>query len=283
MKLKLVTMVAMAATLAFTSCNNEDSNAVELSKYITVEAGMGSLSRATATAFETGDAISVYAWTGSNAEVQTPLVVNNAVNTYDGTKWTASPQMLWADVTTPHYFFGVYPSKTITDFTADSYDTVADVLVATVLGEGRTSAGGIVPMIFDHIMSRIVVNLTFRTQWDGAPTVTSLAVNVQPGATVNYLTKTVTATGTASDFALGVTTANTSYEGIVIPQTASIIKIVIDGKTYTYTHPTGFTLESGKIQTVNLIVGRDEITLGSITINEWTAGDTIDGGEAQTD
>ena len=36
MKLQLVTMVAMAATLAFTSCNNEDSNAVELSKHITV-------------------------------------------------------------------------------------------------------------------------------------------------------------------------------------------------------------------------------------------------------
>ena len=131
--------------------------------------------------------------------------------------------------------------------------------------------------------SRIVVNLTFRTQWESTPTVTSLTVNVQPGATVNYLTKTVTATGTASDFALGATAANTSYEGIVIPQEVSIIKIVIDGKTYTYTHPTGFTLESGKIQTVNLIVGRDEITLGSVTINDWTTGTTINGGEAQID
>ena len=283
MKLKLVGVTAMAATFAFTSCNNEDNKTVELSKYITVEAGMGSLSRATAASFETGDAISVYAWTGSNAQVQTPLVVNNAINTYDGTKWTASPQMLWADGTTPHYFFGVYPPKAITDFTADSYDTVADVLVATVLGDGRTSEAGIVPMIFDHIMSRLVVNLAFRTQWDGTPTVTSLTVNAQPGATVNYLTKAVTATGTASDFALSAITANTSYGGIVVPQEASIIKIVIDGKTYTYTHPSTFTLESGKIQTVNLIVGRDEITLGSVTINDWTTGTTINGGEAQID
>ena len=58
---------------------------------------------------------------------------------------------------------------------------------------------------------------------------------------------------------------------------------MIDGKPYTYTHPTSFNLEKGKIQTVNLIVGRDAIKLGSVMINDWVTGENINGGEAQID
>lgn len=42
-------------------------------------------------------------------------------------------------------------------------------------------------------------------------------------------------------------------------------------------------LVSGKYTTVNLIVGRNEITLGSVSINNWLEGSSINGGEAQTD
>ena len=42
-------------------------------------------------------------------------------------------------------------------------------------------------------------------------------------------------------------------------------------------------LESGKYTTVNLIVGRNEVTLGSVSINNWLEGSSINGGEAQTD
>ena len=42
-------------------------------------------------------------------------------------------------------------------------------------------------------------------------------------------------------------------------------------------------LVSGKYTTVNLIVGRNEITLGSVSINNWLEGTNISGGEAQTD
>ena len=65
-----------------------------MAEYITIDANVGTLTRTTSTAFENADAISVYAWTGTNDVVGT-LVVNNSINTYDGTKWSAAPQMLW--------------------------------------------------------------------------------------------------------------------------------------------------------------------------------------------
>ena len=280
MKARIITIAAMAAVIALTSCNKDESNTVP-SKYITINAGVGTLTRATATAFEIGDKISVYSWTGSNTAVQTPLAVDNSINTYDGAKWTAAPQMLWKDNTTVHYFLSVYPQKAITNFTADNYVTTPDLLVATVLGEGRTAIDGIVPLMFDHVMAKLVVNLTFRDEFGGTPAVESVTVDAKPGATVNYLTKIATADGTGASVDLGATTANITYEGVVSPQTVNVIQIKIAGKTYTYNNATGFALVDGKIQTVNLIVGRDAITLGSVAVNDWTTGDIINGGEAQ--
>lgn len=171
----------------------------------------------------------------------------------------------------------------MTDLTADSYTTPTDLLVATVLGEGKkaTDNAGVVPMTFDHVMSKLIVNLSYRTQWATNPTVTSVSVTAKASSTVNYLTKVVSATGEASPLSLTSVTANSCYASIVAPQDVNKIDIVIDGKTYTYTHSGNITLEKGKIQTVNLIVGRDKIEQGSILINDWEAGDTIDGGEAQ--
>ncbi len=283
MKARILTVAAIAAVVALSSCNKENSNTPEPSKFITIDAGLGTPTRATAEAFEKDDKISIYAWTGDNSSVPTDLVVNNSINTYDGTKWIAEPQMLWRDAATAHYFIGIHPTKAITDFTADSYTTPSDILVATILGDGRNAASGIVPLIFDHIMARLDVNLTFRSQFEGTPTVTSVSVDAKAESTVNYITKTATAAGTVADIALKATTANTAYSITVAPQSASVIKIVIDGKTYTYTHSSTFTLEKGKIQTVNLIVGRDAITLGSVTINDWATGSVIEGGEAQID
>ena len=73
-------------------------------------------------------------------------------------------------------------------------------------------------------------------------------------------------------------TANTAYEALLVPQTCTTVSILIDNKTYTYTG--SIKLESGKIATLNLNVGRAEITLEGITVNPWTAGETVNGGEA---
>ena len=271
---------------ALTACNhdNNENDVPQAAKFITIDAAVGAQTRATATAFEPGDRVSIYAWTGSPDAVPAQRVADNAVNTLDadGTRWTATTQMLWKDATTPHYFLGIYPSKAVTDFTADTYTEATDLLVATALGEGRkaTDGNGLVPLMFHHVMARLDVNLTFRTQFGGTPTVQSVTVEALPGAVVNYLTKTATAAGTAGSVAMTATAAPTAYTRTLAPQSIRTVTITIGGKAYVYTHPTDFTLVAGKIQTMNLFVGRDAITLGSVSVEDWTTGTDIPGEEA---
>ena len=274
--MKKIFTIAMAA-IALAACTNETEVLENNSKYITVDATMAGESRAASKDnFVSGDAISVYAWTGDATALPTTYVVNNSTNTYDGTKWTASPQMLWKDGTSAHHFLGIYPAREITD-TDYSLADDGDLLVA--ITSGVTPSSSPVYLAFDHLMAKLRVNLNFRNQWTTTPTVTSVSAIGKVAAIIDYLTKTVTATGNDAANDMTAITANTTYEALMVPQTCQKVSIVIDGKTYTYNG--GITLASGKVATLNLNVGRDEITLEGISVNPWADGDTVNGGEAQ--
>ena len=302
MKTKFCLLALATAALALGSCTESENGVSEPAKYITVSSGIGNMSRVTTKddgtqQFEAGDKISVYAWTGSKDEAPAVAdrVVDNAINTLgaDG-KWTAQPQMLWKDQVTPHFFAAVYPSTEVSnsDLTKVSYkldvtnQTVSDLLVANSL-DGVKAQNNPVQLKFDHVMAKLVVNLQYRNQFGGTPKVESLVIkNAASDASVNLLTKTVTVATDAAraDVSIPTIKANEKYESILIPQTGvSKIAITIGGKQYIYTHTSEIKLESGKYTVVNLIVGRDEITLGDVTIGEWGEGDKITGGEAQVD
>jgi len=290
-----------AAALLAASCSNNDSDnsQAEAAKYITVSPTIGQMTRLVTNSdgsqsFANGDKISVYAWTGTATGLEN-MVVNGSINTYDGTsKWTASPQMLWKDMTTPHYFLSVYPARTITSFAADPYTLDvndvegSDMLVATNL-TGLTATSNPVDLTFNHVMAKLIVKLSFRNQWGGTPTVESVTATATDEATVNYLaasgsTEVTAVSKTNNEIALPATTANTKYTAIMVPQTGfNTIKITIDGKAYTFTHTEDIPLASGKYTTVNLIVGRDQIDVGTVSINDWEEGKSITGGEAQAD
>lgn len=290
-------LAAMAATFVLASCSNDENGGVEIAEYITVNTSIGSLSRTTTTngvqSFADKDQISVYAWTGSADAVDAAgMVVNNSINTYDGTKWIASPQMLWKDMKTSHYFLGVYPTRAITNFIADEYaldvtkQEQSDLLVAVNTGTnnvGFTATNTAVPLQFDHVMAKLIVNLTFRNQWATTPTVTNVTTsNLKDKATVDYLTKTATVTTEeATNIELQAADANTKYQSIMVPQAGDNVTITIKIGEKNYIYNGTVKLEGGKYTTVNLIVGRDAVTLGSVSINDWGAGTTINGGEAQ--
>lgn len=244
--------------------------------------------------FDEGDQISVFAWIGDStaAPAVGSRIVDNSINTLTGGKWVPNPQMLWRNSIDPHYFIGIYPSQeasAVTDLAAVPYtldvtnETQSDMLVA-VNNKGIKSTYEPVPLAFDHVMAKLVVNLQYRNQWGGTPTVEKLvAKDVAENATVNCLTQVVTSTGDKTDITLPAVTANEKYSSIMIPQTGfRSITLTIDGKEYKFTNSEDITLEEGKISTVSLIVGRDSITLGNITINDWTTGRDFSG-EAQAD
>lgn len=295
MNKKLLFAAVLMAGL-FTACGNDNENEpTDNKKLITISTQIGQMTRVSTQAdgsqvFTEGDEISIYAWTGDNTTVpDVNRVVNNSVNKLTSGNWVASPLMLWSDQTSQHYFIGVYPKTTtaVTNLMAMPYtfnandETASDLLVATNLN-GLTAQSAPVPLVFDHVMGRVVVNFSYRSQFGGTPTIQKVVMKgAMTNANVNCLTKVVTANGDKSDVTLSATGVDNQYGSIIIPQSGlRQIVVTIDGADYTFAHTQDITIESGKVTTINLIVGRDEIILGGITINDWQKGTEIDGGEA---
>ena len=294
-KTYLFALMAMALTLG--SCSdNENGIGGETSKYITVSTSIGNMTRVATDekggqTFEEGDEISVYAWTGDAtvAPETRERVVNNAINKLTNGSWVSNPQMLWKNNRDKHYFIGVYPIAAISDLSAGEYtfdetkQVESDLLVA-VNKDGlsyNVDEQQPVPLTFTHVMAKLVVNLTYKNQWGTeGPTVDKVVVgNAAKKATINYLTKVVTPSTTAKeDFSLPEITENTKYVSVIIPQEeVKQLTIVIGGKNFVYDNGTPFKLESGKITTINLEVGRDEIKLGDVKITDWEDGSTFSG------
>jgi len=310
--MKQYIIIAAAAALCLTACNKEGG--IADNRTITVEASIGAMTKATydgdKSAFAAGDSLSLFAWLGDNTAIPQKLVVDNVTNKLgeDG-KWTPATQMLWDDMTSQHYFMAVSPARTVISFTADPFvlDPAADeyqksdLLIATSV-TGLVATSNPVSLTFDHAMAKLNVNLTFRNQWTpGNPPVEpyteakikGLEATAKDNATIDYLKKTVTATGEATQLAMNkIKNANAHWTVLMVPQAGfRTITIELEGNdewlggndTYVFTHTADIPLVSGKYTTVNLIVGRDQITLDKdgIIINDWVAGETIDNGEAQ--
>ena len=296
MKKYLFNMALASMVCVLGSCNNGEKDPVtnDASEYITISTNI--LTRVAVAEngsqeFENGDKISVYAWTGSKASVPdiSQRVVDNAINTLAGGTWQAVPQMLWKNMSDEHFFIGVYPSNAQSianleesDFEVNANLEESDLLVATNLNGIKAQANP-VSLTFDHLLAKIIVNLEFRNQWgaDG-PEVASVTLDdVATKCKVTYLQKTVVAGTERGTFALAEVKANQSYASIVVPQSGiKTIKVNINGRDYVYQHDTDIDFEGGKYTIINLTVGRNELSLGSIVINDWLKGDEISGGEA---
>ena len=297
MKIKTYLFALMTMALTLGSCSdNENGIGGETSKYITVSTSIGNMTRVATDekggqTFEEGDEISVYAWTGDAtvAPETRERVVNNAINKLTNGSWISNPQMLWKNNRDKHYFIGVYPKKAISDLAAGEYvfdatkQVESDLLVA-VNADGITAEGKqAVPLTFTHVMAKLLVNLTYKNQWGTeGPTVDKVVVgDAVKSATVNYLTKVVTPSAVAEDkanFDMPALTANKQYASIIIPQDGvQKITVVIGGKNFIYDNGTPFKFESGKVTTVNLVVGRDTITLNEVKITDWETSTPITG------
>lgn len=296
MKTKNIIKTSVAAALlVLAACTNDHEPGYAPAKEIRVDASIGQTTRVTTdgneSAFEPGDRISVYAWLGADNDMQR-LVVDNSINTLggDGT-WTAEPQMLWADNTSDHYFLGIYPERNgATDYDADPYtldfnnQTASDLLVARTTAKPTGSA---VKLEFEHVMAKLVVNLSFRNEWTIAPEVVSVTAVACTEATVNYLENPVEVTPTTGQnlVVIPFTGTSASFAGIMIPEQSGFRTINVtleNGKVYTYTHPSGIDLQPGRYTTVNLVLGRDRIELddAGISVSDWENGTSIDGAEA---
>ena len=304
--MRKITLITLAL-LAVAACNKSGVNDATR---ITVKAGIGELTKVTydgnKAAFSAGDSLSLFAWTGDKTVIPEGLVVNNTYNYLNESGlWIPEYEMLWADMVTEHYFMAVSPAREVESFTADKYllkpeaefYSESDLLIATNL-EGLKANDNPVGLVFDHAMATLKVNLAFHNQWtEGNPPsqkeitealIKAVEATAKDHATLNYINKAVTATGETAQVAMNKV-KNANWTVLMVPQAGfRTITIQLEGNdewlggngTYVFEAPEDITLESGKITTVNLIIGRDQITLDKdgITITDWASqGEPVPG------
>ncbi|MBO4560357.1 MAG: fimbrillin family protein [Bacteroidaceae bacterium] len=297
MKKEIIQIIAVAVGLfSVMGCSKESGMGDDCFSDITIQASIGEMTkvsyRGDTTAFDKGDKILIYGWTGSKTTVPEQKVVDGVTNRFNGNVWVPAKQMRWKNATDKHYFLGIYPvPENLSSFTGADYTLSitdyksSDLLIATNLG-GIKATDGPVNLTFDHVMAKLNVNLRFRSEYGGTPAVSSVKTTVKTAAKVNYLTKKVTAQGDGQDVSIPKINKpapgyNVSYSSIQIPQTGvRSITITVGDTLFVYESSQDIPLIPGKFTTIDLMIGKDVVDMNTISVSEWEAAADLTGGVA---
>ena len=211
--------------------------------------------------------------------------------------WTIQgEQLLWKsnDATVTYYAYLPY-TGTVSDatnyaFTVKTDQSTEDNVKASDLlwtgGRQDATAGKALDINFQHALSKLNVTLTKGSELEDGVTFTSVKLSNCATTTTVNLTDGTTGTATNSQtITLYAATANEQYECILVPQTFNQnLKVEItdnNGKVYTFTSNKDLTFASGEQYTLNLTVGRDKVTTGTISADPW--GEEQQGGDLVTE
>lgn len=285
--------ITLSLFVTLSSCS-KDNAAEEKEGIIKISTSINGLMLAAQDQFEANDVIKVYAYQSGDIS---KMKINGVDNTYNGIKWSASESMLWEDKDVNYDFLALFPNFTLAgnEFTSKAYalrDKMEDndLLVATNTGVNAVGVpfekAGMIDLAFDHIMSKVTVKLTFKTDFEQTPKIAKVVLRAQTGAVINFITKDVAATGELVDRLF--TKVGNDYVTIAVPQIVStshrLIEIYLEGDNVPYVYiTTGETaLEPQKHRVFNLTVGADKrIILGEISIIDWGQSDDMSGSAQQ--
>lgn len=273
---KILFLSAMAA-LVMSSCSKSEDEILAPSNQMQFMAEYPT-TRATTTAFESGDAMGVFV-SQYNGDVAAPLQIsgnyaNNVCSTFDGTKWVNSPAIYWAEGKFDVYAYYPYDKPASVDeykfsvaldqSTAETAEALSgyeasDFLWAKATGISKMDA---VPLTFSHKMSKVVINLVKGEDYEGdIPTEAVVRIhNTVPAAIVDLATGVVTKNGYES--AKSITTKKVSdgvYTAIVVPQRLEnklpLIEVLSHGVSYLV--ESKFVFRSGTQHTINLTLNNN--------------------------
>ena len=144
------------------------------------------------------------------------------------------------------------------------------------------SSDGTISIPLDHVMSKLEVKVTLRNQYGGSDSNPISSAIVSGSAT--SATYTITEglkwsnLSAASDItpclsAYNSTNRIATYEAILIPQNIATntfgVKVMIGDKSYTWKSANPITLEGGKKYTLDLTLGKNELTLNTLSVSNW--------------
>lgn len=156
------------------------------------------------------------------------------------------------------------------------------------------SSDGTISIPLDHIMSKLEVKVTLRNQYGGSnsnPITSAIVFGSATSATYTITEATKwSALSAASDITPCLSAPYNSaerianYEAILIPQNIATntfgVKVTIGDKSYTWKSANPITLQGGMKYTLDLTLGKNELTLKTLSVGIWNE-ETVTGLNAE--
>ncbi len=262
--LLLIAATVMVACERDTSLSNEGVN-----QQISFMASI--TSRATETAFENGDEISVTAYSTDGA-----TYAENVKHSYLNSEFKSDTPIRYSSGNSELSFIALYPYvelsgdkkvnfSVLTDQSSGSNYTMSDLLISTT---DKTSSD--TPILsFSHLLTKVVVNIS-KSNVDMTNVVAT--INAMPDVEYDIATLTPTTTGAQSPITMASDGVN-SYKAIFAPQTIvsneTIGTISIDGTLYEFGYNIDVEMQAGKVYTINAEINGDKIIFDNPIIEDW--------------
>ena len=289
---RYIAMISFA--LIAIGCENSDNIPVVEDGVMQINVLHPSATRATETAFESGDKIGLYA-TEYNGDVASPLQIsgnwaNNVATTYNGVTWTPVKKIFWSENKMDVY--GYYPYMTPTSIdehlwsvqldqstpkTADALSgyEASDFLWGKATGVSQTD--GNVQLEFKHRCSKLVVKLVKGKDYSGVlPTESELYIHsTVPTATIDFTNGAVTKYIYGDMETIKARRVDDeTFEAIIIPQRMEtrrpFLEYIANGVSYLY--ESTFVFKAGKLHTLELTINSNpdqiEVEVGG-SVGEW--------------
>ncbi len=136
---------------------------------------------------------------------------------------------------------------------------------------------GELPIVFEHKLSKAVVNIDVL---NGLPSVQSVKIIAKNNFTYNASTDAVTTTGSEIEITANKENENT-FSVILPPQTLAAGSLVfkvtnVNGDEFTYTtESVSLNFEKGKMITFNFLLGADNIAVYDARVEWWSASENL--------
>lgn len=281
-------LLPLAVLALATSCSDKkaeepEANTDGVKSPLTFASDIKGMARATETAFETGDEISLFAvrTTGDESSVvleQTGNHFQNLKFIYNGSDFVSTPAVYKAD-DDKFAYFAVYPysdnnsSEFIFSAKADQSSAEAYTLSDLCTAATSYTTDSHPTLHFFHRMSNLVVNLE-GDNLAGEVSVDFIGVRTAAQCNLNNLTfeavgevTTVTCNGYGTN----------SYRAIIAPDTieagADLIRVKVNDREYIYTPDENMIFGSGKQISLTFRLINKELVVVTGDINPWNSAD----------
>lgn len=260
---------------ALISCQKDNGGEMALGEDV-ISFEMGISTKATATAFENGDKVALYAVEYASDDIPELQIAGNFINneklTYDGTSWKGEKTLYWSAA--PCDFYALYPYADLTSVDEYYFEVAADQNTsetADALGGYEASdilwakavkvaqADGTVNLQFKHMMSKCVVTITKGEKFEGEipDDIVTHIYNTSTRAILDFAKGSVEkdAQGPRKTITMKKL-SNTLFEAVVVPQNIErrtpLIEVTMGGIAYLLEYSLSF--KPGYVHTINLVV-----------------------------